>query len=219
MNKYLLVLALLIPVSLFGQNAEKEQKTFSVGISPFTATNYGLQLEFDFRLKNNHWLAVSPQFYMDNLGDGGGYYYDDSWYSSSYENMYGLGVDVQHRIYFRNRRLPKGFYMGYGPSFKFFSLDENGYVPRTYMENGTEYIELRNTTYNTKIYKLGANIIFGYQFVFFDMMYLDLYAGTGFRLSYDNRTSGLHKSYDDSWLDVGYSGILMVGGVRIGVTF
>lgn len=214
MNKYLFILALLIPAGLFGQETEKEQKTFSIGLSPFTATKAGLQIEFDLRLKNNHWLAIAPQFYMDKNG-----YYFDSWYISSIESMYGLGIDVQHRIYLRNRRLPKGFYVSYGPTFKFFSVDDDAFSPITYTENGTEYIQLQEDVYNTKIYKLGANLMLGYQFVFFDMAYLDLYAGTGFRLSYDNRTSGLHKIYDNGWLNMGYSGILMVGGVRIGVTF
>ncbi|MCL1821910.1 MAG: hypothetical protein FWG22_03710 [Prolixibacteraceae bacterium] len=212
MYKYLFVLALLIPVSLFGQPEEKEQKTFSVGISPFTAVINGLQVDFDLRLKNKHWLTLSPQFYMNN-DKGSGYW----WYS--YENMYGLGIDLQHRIYLRERLLPKGFYLSYGPTFKFFSVDAQGYYPEEYTENGSQYIGFKEGMLNTKICKVGGNIIFGYQFVFFDIVYLDLFTGTGIRLSYDNRTSGLHKMYNYDWPSIGYSGTLLVGGFRVGITF
>ena len=71
----------------------------------------------------------------------------------------------------------------------------------------------------THIYKFGGNFIIGAQIVIGQVMYIDPYIGLGIRFSFDDQSKGLHGYYNEWWGDMGYSGTLMVGGVRFGLIF
>lgn len=109
-------------------------------------------------------------------------------------------------------------YFSYGPVFNYFSVKDDGLTAQNYEDEGGNYIQLTESEMTTNIYKIGGNVIFGLQCLI-DNFYIDFYAGTGMRFSYDNKTSGLHSYYNDWWGDMGYSGTLMVGGFRFGVMF
>ena len=105
------------------------------------------------------------------------------------------------------------------PVFTYYSVKSEGFNTYLFQENGNEYIGMQPGLSTTNIFKFGGNFVFGLQTVINDFFYLDAYLGTGIRLSVDNKTSGLHDYYTDGWLDLGYSGTLLVAGIRMGITF
>lgn len=204
------VLMLLAPVFLLGQEGEtKAAKTFGIGVVPQYAFSGGSRIDLDFRLKKpGHWLVVAPQFYMNS----------NSSLNWDFEELIGAGIELQHKIFLHDRPIPKGAYLAYGPVFQYFSIKDQGLEAYSFDEGGVEYIGLNEELVQTNIYKFGGNLIFGLQTVVSEYFYLDLYIGTGVRLSFDDRTSGLHGYYNDWWGDFGYSGTLLVGGIRFGIS-
>jgi hypothetical protein len=182
----------------------------AIGIVPQYAIINGFRTDFDFSIasKSNQWMVVSPQIYISpenpNLFD--------------YDNMWGLGIELQHRFYLEEGT--GGFYLGYGPMFQFFNIQDELLHTELLNENGIEYTVLRYGKVNTRIYKGGLNATGGYQFVILNSLYLDFYLGTGIRLSFDDTGSGsFHRIYNDWWGDYGYSGTLITAGFRFGMTF
>ena len=122
-NKYILTILaflLMMPASVFAQDEKSEQevKTFNIGLVPQYSILGGMRTDLDFRLNSkNHWLIVSPIFHYDDSNNGFG----------DYEKMFGVGIELQHRIFLhKNDPLPTGAYFGYGPVFNFYSVDNDG---------------------------------------------------------------------------------------------
>lgn len=190
-------------------NSESNENRFKLGIVPQYAITNGTRIDLDFQINDKHWLVVSPQMYLSST---------DSW-DWDYNSMGGAGVELQHKIFLTEETNRRSVYIAYGPTFNYFSVKDNGLVVQEFIENGGNYIGLVEDEMTTSIFKIGANLIFGIQFIISDRFYFDPYVGTGIRFSFDNHTSGLHNYYNEWWADMGYSGTLMVGGVRLGVIF
>ncbi len=195
-------------------SAQEDQNTRSVnngiGVVPQYSIMNGMRVDIDLKLpKPGQWLIIGPQFYI-NTGNS------NLW---NYEELNGFGIDLNHRIFMKPGPLPKGAYLAYGPVFQYFSVKDNGLTSYVFEEFGTEYVGLRDDLIHTRIYKFGGNLMLGYQALISEVFYIDTYIGTGIRFSYDNRIKGLHGYYNDGWLDLGYSGTLIVGGIRFGVVF
>ncbi len=210
--KKIFSLILFFPLFLSAQNQdgnEPENKTFGLGLVPQYAITNGLRVDLDFKLNDkNHWLVAAPQFYFRQN--------PDLW---DYNSMFGLGIELQHKIYLKREFKMVNPYIAYGPVVNYFSVREDGYEAYEFNENGGNYIGLSDGEMTTKIFKMGGNLIFGIHFLMLDRLFLDFYAGAGMRFSIDDKTSGLHEHYNDWWGDMGYSGTLMTGGVRLGVMF
>jgi hypothetical protein len=207
----LLLIGLSLTLYLPGQTQETiKPKAFGVGVVPQYSISSGTRIDFDFRLRRpGHWLVVAPQFYMDNGNNS---------INRDIDQMVGFGIELQHKIFFRDTPEPKGAYLAYGPVFQYRSVKAEGLAAYNFEENGTEYIGLTNDMNQTGIFKYGANLICGLQTVVSEFFYIDVFIGTGIRLSFDNRTSGLHGYYNNGWIDYGYSGTLLVGGIRFGIS-
>lgn len=211
MKTLFILISFCFPILLFAQTTESTVvKTFNVGVVPQYSISSGTRIDFDFRLrKPGHWLVVAPQFYMDNGNNS---------INHDIDQMVGFGIELQHKIFFRDTPEPKGAYLAYGPVFQYRSVKAEGLKAYDFEENGTDYIGLASDMNQTSIYKYGANLICGLQTVVSEFFYIDLFIGTGIRLSFDNRTSGLHGYYNNGWIDYGYSGTLLVGGIRFGIS-
>ena len=211
MRYFLITILLILPISLFSQTEapQPELRNFSLGIVPQYAIINGIRFDMDFKLKNkpNQSIVVAPQLYISTREKL-------FW---NYNSMMGVGLELQHKIYLNKEYQSEGIYFAYGPTFNMSSVKDDGLVVQEFIDNGGNYIGLVNEEISTNIYKLGGNFILGVQLVVSDYLYIDPYVGIGIRFSFDNKTSGLHTYYDDWWADMGYSGTLMVGGIRIGV--
>ena len=211
--KMLFLSMIIIPVMLSARSSDEKENSrnsFGLGIVPQYAAVNGMRMDFDIRLSDrNHWLVLAPQMYLVN---------ENANRYREYNSMTGAGMELQHKIYLNKNEKTVNTYFSYGPVFNYFSIKDNGLLPNDFSENGANYIGLIEGEMTTRIFKTGGNAIFGIQFLL-DNLYLDIYAGTGIRFSYDNKTSGLHKHYNDWWGEMGYSGTLMTGGIKLGVMF
>ena len=208
--KNILLILLFIPISSFSQNNDNDAKTngISIGIVPQYAISNGIRFDLDFDLiKQSQSLVLAPQFYISTQ-DGA------IW---NYNSMIGAGLELQHRIYLQKKEKREGAYFAYGPVFNFFSVKDDGLMVRRFVNNGGTYFGLVEEEMTTSIYKFGGNFILGIQGFTKGNLYIDPFIGMGIRFSFDDKLSGFHSYYNNWWGDMGYSGILMVGGLRIGV--
>jgi len=212
LTKTLSAFLLFFPLFITAQNTTEEKperKNFAIGLVPFYAISNGMRVDLDIRLNDkNQWLVLAPQVYVSN----------NSNFNWDYNSMSGVGIELQHKIFIDRNIKKVNPYFSYGPVFNYFSVKDDGLTAQNYEDEGGNYIQLTESEMTTNIYKIGGNVIFGLQCLI-DNFYIDFYAGTGMRFSYDNKTSGLHSYYNDWWGDMGYSGTLMVGGFRFGVMF
>ena len=211
MNRLTVFLLLLLTFPSWGQDPSViKEKTFGLGLVPQYSIINGTRIDLDFRLRNpRQWLVVAPQFYIVNK-------HSTLW---NFDEMAGVGIDLQHRIFLGEQDGPKGVYFAWGPVFQLYSVKDQGLAAYNFQEGDVTYIGLRDEPIHTRIYKMGGNLLFGYQPPLNGAFYLDFYLGTGIRFSFDNRQSGLHGYYNEWWGDLGYSGTLLTGGFRFGVYF
>lgn len=210
MRKIFIIL-LILPFSLYSQTTDNrsETKSFSLGIVPqYTAIN-GMRFDLDFRLKNkpNHYLVLAPQVYVSTRGN----------WDWDYKNMAGAGLELQHKIFLNDVAVKDAIYLAYGPVFNFFSVTDEGLTVKEFIDNGGNYIGLVEQDMTTNIFKLGGNFLIGVKFTLGGSLYIDPYIGMGIRFSFDDKTTGFHGYYNEWWGDMGYSGTLLVGGIRLGV--
>jgi hypothetical protein len=210
MVRIIILFFIFLAFGLSGQEIAFKEKTFGIGMVPQYAFSNGTRIDFDVRLsEKGHWLIVAPQLYISSGASG-------LW---DYDRLFGTGLDLQHRIFLRQKPDPLGAYLAYGLVFQHFSVRDQGLEAYGFKEGDDNYIGLNEKMIRTNIFKFGGNLIFGYQTVLSESLYLDFYLGSGIRFSYDNRKTGLHSYYNKSWVDLGYSGTLMVGGFRLGLLF
>jgi hypothetical protein len=210
MVRIIILFFIFLAFGLSGQEIAFKEKTFGIGMVPQYAFSNGTRIDFDVRLsEKGHWLIVAPQLYISSGASG-------LW---DYDRLFGTGLDLQHRIFLRQKPDPLGAYLAYGLVFQHFSVRDQGLEAYGFKEGDDNYIGLNEKMIRTNIFKFGGNLIFGYQTVLSESLYLDFYLGSGIRFSYDNRKTGLHSYYNKSWVDLGYSGTLMVGGFRLGLMF
>lgn len=210
--KNILLLLVFLPASLFSQEIEhkKDYHQLSIGIVPQYAISNGIRFDIDLQLsKSNQSLVIAPQIYISTR-DGA------LW---NYNSMIGSGLEIQHRIYLKSNNSAEGAYFGYGPVFNFFAVKDDGLTVRRFVNNGGNYLGLIEEEMTTRIYKFGGNFIIGIKGITPGNLYLDPFIGMGIRFSFDDKLSGFHNYYNDWWGDMGYSGILMVGGLRLGIVF
>jgi hypothetical protein len=210
-NIILILTAFILTVNAFAQNNEAKTYNTTISLVPqYTIVN-GFRLDIDKPVSKDHlqWISFSPQVYV-------------SWQSNltNYDQMWGLGMDIKHRIYLNKEVIkPKGLYFQYGPGFQFFSIDDVREYSESFLEDGIEYWRVASGSLNTKVYKVGGNIHLGYQSMIGDKVLVDFYLGSGIRLSFDNRNDGLHPWFNSWWGSPGYSGTLLDAGLRIGIAY
>lgn len=215
MKKFTLFLVQLLLISFVASSQESNGpvRKHAIGITPQTAIINGFRPEFDFALGKHpgQWLIFSPMVFLS----------PDQPSLYNYKSMWGFGMEFQHRYYLRQQAVkPEGFYMGYGPTFHYFSISDERLHAEQVTLNGIEYTEVRYGEVTTGIYKFGLTATGGYQFLLNEAIYMDIYAGAGIRLSFDDSgMGGFHKYYNDWYGDYGYSGTLITLGLRFGLLY
>ena len=181
----------------------------AVSIVPQYAAISGIRIDYERKIKNDRWLLFAPQLYLNKDGN------------SNYGEMTGLGMNVYYKLYLSQSKKKNAnglsrtnIYFSAGPTFQHFNLTSVEEIPVEFIQDGATYIRFSSSEVTTKINKYGANADFGLQFAF-ERFLLDIYAGIGIRYAVDT-DGNLMDFYNSSWLDYGYSGIILDGGIRFG---
>lgn len=182
----------------------------AIAIVPQYATIAGFRIDYERRIKNNDkWLLFAPQLYL-NKGNLEGY-----------EEMTGYGMNVYYKQFLfhsnnknSNNISKTNIYFSIGPTFQHFSLTDVEELPVEFIQDGVTYIRFTSGEVITRINKIGANANFGLQFTF-GLFILDIYTGIGIRYAFDE-DGHLTDIHNSQWVDYGYSGMLLDGGIRFG---
>jgi hypothetical protein len=211
--KLCLALFLLFNVNAYAQTdqSESEQGNYksTVLIVPQYATISGIRIDYERKLKEDKWLILAPQLYVDNNG------------YNSFDQVNGFGMNMYYKTFLSHSKRKNynglsrtNLYFAIGPTLQHINLVRDEEVPVEFTDNDITYIRFRSKDVTTVINKIGGSANFGLQFVF-DRFILDLYAGIGIRYALDS-DGKMTDTSNEYWTDFGYSGILMNGGVKFG---
>lgn len=205
----LILLSFLTSAMAFAQDELTFTREKILSIVPQYVFQNGFRVDYEFTLKNNRksWLQLSPELFINTDGS------DISSYN--YNNMRGIGLEVHHKYFMKEPNERGGFYCAYGGGLQFYGIKSNQNVDYTYFENGAEYISYRQEEVNTSINRVLFNFMVGKQVVRYKPFIVDYYLGIGFRYSMD-KNMDLIETYNNSWFDYGYSGSLLVAGIKFG---
>lgn len=197
-----LAISLALLISLQTAMAQDEEKTFGEVLSfhPFHLVNNGIRIDYDRRIGNNHWIQIGPQFYAAERTEDNDF--------REYNELLGFGISIYHRIYVGDKKPSLGTYFSYGATINHFQL--------TYAEPTSSAI---NVISETQINKFGGDIIIGYQTKAFERLIVDVYAGLGARYADRNYTGATQKKFNKFMYDYGFTGNVLMGGIRIGFSF
>ena len=207
MKKYVLFIWLFFLFFSYQINAQEDTLADRIIFQvPQYMISQGIRIDLDQKINaQNQWLVISPQFYWAKNTQM--YAFDD---------MIGYGLDLQHKFLLSKNQSAEGVYLGYGLTYQNYYAKYHGEDWVTYHEDGVEYQTLKEKMIKQNIFKLGPNFVMGLQVELKDFLYIDAYAGMGFRI-------GIHaypgrKKFDNNIFDPGYSGIMPLAGLRAGIS-
>ncbi|MDP2423070.1 MAG: hypothetical protein U1C46_03005 [Bacteroidales bacterium] len=212
MNLKLLVVLLLFSGMSCSLQAQEKQYRFMVMGVPQQMFFHGIRIELDLaQKKEHHWITIAPQFYFSNHGSNG------ILSNNNFEKLFGGGIDIFSRHYLSRKKSASGAYLSWGGGYRYLNLNTTDYLWSTFQENGLVYYRRQHTNYDVQIHSLSARGVAGWQFFIQEQMAVDVYFGFGLRFSSHQRPQGSFVTYNSSAFDYGYTGTLVVGGLRFGL--
>lgn len=200
----ILIAACLLPVHIFAAEPalnSPEEKLKPSGIISFVPQYFfinGLRLDYDWAITSNHWIQMAPVFFYKNSPS------DGALATTRYNNQRGGGLHVYHRFYPAEGFAAKKIYLAYGPMYHYNKLQ---YGNRSETDRPERY---------TAIHKTGFDILLGFNTLLSDNMIFDLYVGLGMRHSFIHSDAANPEKFNNSYIDFGYSGNVLLMGLRIG---
>jgi len=187
---------------------ESWSKVFT--IEPAFTFIHGLKLNFDIPLKSEgHYLIAQPILFYNNN--------DNVLFESRhYESMQGFGLQAGHRIYLQPQRFLNSTYFQYNALVHRFKTNHDELNPIEFVEDGVTYSRFEQSKFSKTFTKTGFDVLFGKQFFMDDLFLFDLFLGVGFRYTLDDKFNQF-TDFSDYGISIGYSGIILNGGIRIGI--
>lgn len=191
-----LIFIVLLPVLMKAQEVPLTDKpVVMISLVPQYAFQSGFRMDFDLPLNERNWIQLAPIFFAGNNVEMS---------ITSADKLGGLALHAYHRYYPEAQRDRFKPYMAWGPVFQYYSLDFKVY-------NGNIKVSK-----HTNINRFGADLTMGFVSQG-SALFFDFYAGAGIRESILSGDKDSGEQFNDTFLDFGYSGVLLVAGVRIGV--
>jgi len=208
----IILLSILTSTMSFAQEEQAFQREKILSIIPQYVFQNGFRVDYEFTLQNNRksWLQFSPELFISTDGN--------NLTSSNYKSMRGIGLEVHHKYFMKEPDERYGFYFAYGGGLQFFGIKNDQNVQFNYSEYDTNYTSYRMEEVNTTINRVLLNFVIGKQVVRYKPFIVDYYLGIGFRYSMDKNLD-LMENYNQTWFDNGYSGSLLVAGLKLGFNF
>lgn len=207
----------------FSQTEAVPNRSFLIKFSPqyLSVNGYVFELEKSLTSPARHSLVFTPHIYKGNT------WFIDSFTEREQEDeqnalVNGYGAALMHRIYSKTPYIgPKSrTYISYGFSYHDFTVDfeKLGWKEEP-GENGLLYYTYRPRPYQEKISRIGALATAGLQgSVILDRIIGDIYVGVTYKHS-NIETNYTSVRYDKNYLDFGFTGLHLVGGLKLGIAF
>ena len=208
----IILLSIVTSTMVFAQDEPTFKREKIISIVPQYVFQDGFRVDYEFTIQNNRksWIQFSPEIFINTDGN--------ELYSHDYNSMRGFGLEIHHKYFMKEPTQRNGYYFAYGGGLQYFGIKDNQEVEYSYSEYGTNYISYRNEDVNIPINRLLVNLMVGKSVVRSKPFIIDYYLGVGFRYSMDNNLD-LIDTYNDTWFEHGYSGSLMVAGIKFGFNF
>ncbi len=191
-----LFLIALVPLFVDAQDhALSDKPALMVSLVPQYAFQSGFRMDFDRPLNDRNWIQLAPMFFAGNNVEMS---------ITTVDKLGGVALHAYHRYYpdaSRDRFQP---YLAWGPGFQHYALDYK-------VRNGNVRVGK-----HTNINRIGADLTLGFVSQG-SALFFDCYAGAGIRQAYFSGDKDTGERFDDTFIDFGYSGVLLVAGVRVGV--
>ena len=172
-----------------------------ISFVPQYLLNNGLRVDYDIRISGQHWLQFSPMvFYRENKTVNNERYYD-------LNRLSGAGIHAYHRFYPQKGFGHSNFYFSYGIAYQNYHILYDTTEERDRVER------------YSRINKYGADVIIGAYTHLQNNFILDFYAGLGLRHATLSSNAENPEEYKGMYFEYGYSGNIMLLGVRIGLPF
>lgn len=171
----------------------------SVSLVPLPLFFHGFRIDWDYRLKDNLWLQVAPQYDCKRKG--------------SLTRTDGFCLDVNARYYVSGNSA-RGFYVASG-----LALDFNRIAQATYVD-GSDQGTLKDF-YQVDATRFGGQFLIGYQLGLWPRTVMDFYVGAAYRYSFnsfrDESSRMVMQTKEIQPWNYQYSGMYLQVGVRIGL--
>lgn len=196
----------------FASNTTIESWNKEFTIEPTYSFIHGLKLNFDFPLKSKRqYLITQPIIFFNNNNN-------DLFESRNYESMQGFGLQLGHRIYLQPKNFLKSIYFQYNTLAHRYKTNHDELAPVESLQDGIYYTNFEQSKFSKKFTKTGFDVLFGKQYFMDDLFVFDIYTGVGFRYTIDTKFKQFHD-FSNYWTSIGYSGIVLIGGIRLGIVF
>jgi len=157
----------------------------------------GLRVDYDLRLDQNHWIQFAPTFYLRNNE------LSHADFESDFRHLIGGGLHVYHRFYPGKGLFDQKVYISWGGVYQNYNITYDESFENTVMER------------YTRIRKFGGDVIIGINTRLFDPLRIDFYTGMGLRHSQFDSDAKKPEKFDDVYFGYGYSGTILIMGLRI----
>ena len=209
------------PADLQTPSYELTQKRFIFAGEPLQWFNWAWRFDIEMRLgKGPGWLQFGPALYYRN--DNNSNYYYDYWNNyidyewnenilrEPFSKLRGAGLDVNYKRFINHSRT---FYCAAGLSYTQLKIEYRGMKWDYYIEDGLQYYEYMPDTQTQNINRMGINTYIGQQIDTRSGLHIDLFWGFGVRISDSEKDK---PAFNESMFSYGYSGVVLLTGVRIG---
>lgn len=216
MKFFKIIFACFLFLSSFVLKAGKEEinsnKIWVMGVPQYLFQN-GIRLEIDRQLENPHnWITISPSiYYKDKTGN---------WLlgTQMVNSMSGAGLDLIYRWYPHGIRKRGGMYIAAGVGYLYIAQKYSGSLWETYTENSLTYIRYLDSEWNKQIHTGNIRGTLGYQVLPAKNFAIDFYCGFAIKMSEVATPEGyLHYQDNYNFYEFGYSGMMIIGGMRLGI--
>ena len=200
----------------------RTQKKYTITQQPLQLLfNWAWRFDFEMRLGNGPgWLQLGPALYLctkDRDNPDYYYYYDrndyhgDFFVREPFSKLRGYGLDVNYKRYVNPKR---SLYLAGGLSYTRFNVGYWGQAWKEYIEDGLQYHEYGIGYHTQHINRMGINTYFGHQIASRHAFLADIFVGLAYRHSFSEKEK---PPFNDNAFSYGYSGVVFMTGVKLGI--
>ncbi|QCR21749.1 hypothetical protein [Pontibacter sp. SGAir0037] len=222
----LLILFWMSPLFVFcgyAQSDSVQHKSLYIKFSPqhLAVNAYVLEIEKAVKPAARHSIVLTPSLYNGETWFTDAFTSRDS-EAEDYAHVKGYGAQLMHRVYSRGSSLGPNsrLYVSYGVSYHQFNIgfEKLGWKEET-GDDGLDYYIYRARNHEERISRMGILGTAGLQGpVISDRIVGDIYVGVTYKNSHID-TNYTKVRYNENYLDYGYTGVHLIGGIKIGIAF
>jgi len=191
-------------------SARENSNKYIWSIVPQYTAESCMRMDIERRLNNGTSIIVAPRFYVKS---------SDSWEGNNDGKMAGIGGEIFHKLRINSLENSYRGYIAYGVLYNFYDVisSETTWEPSTSMGVPTSEAVVEDK--HNGVNKMGPNLAIGLEMEPVERLIIDIYAGVGARYSFVSYGDKTFIDNHTSILDIGFTGILPLAVVKVGVVF